>query len=342
MEPGLSADLLPLLVVPCQVRAFWGALRWAFFRERRERRMAGFCASRVSAIRVLRHHQRDARGWRPRLPTPPRSLLAPFAYGYRRIQPSSPTRSGVPSASPLSWNHGPWFARGRVGSSRGVLTRARAGATATDPAPPPIMGDPPSDLADGDASTMLFTVEGMRCGGCSAAVAKVLNASPGVTRAAVNLVTETAAVEFSDPAVMDDALAAVAAKGFTMSPRPVGRAAEEAAIQANARREEEMERTKWDLYKAWGLTGLCLITHTTHHLHHFGLHEYAHGELLTALGQPWVGGAIAALALAGPGREIMREGFKALTNGAPNMNSLVGVGASAAFGLSIAGALAPP
>ena len=127
-----------------------------------------------------------------------------------------------------------------------------------------------------------------------------------------------------------------------MSPRPVGRAAEEAAIQANARREEEMERTKWDLYKAWGLTGLCLITHTTHHLHHFGLHEYAHGELLTALGQPWVGGAIAALALAGPGREIMREGFKALTNGAPNMNSLVGVGASAAFGLSIAGALAPP
>ena len=318
-------------------------MRWAFFRERRERRMAGFCASRVSAIRCFGTTNATVRAGGVRAFRPLRAAFSRHsAYGYRRIQPSSPTRSGVPSASPLSWNHGPWFARGRVGSSRGVLTRARAGATATDPAPPPIMGDPPSDSADGDASTMLFTVEGMRCGGCSAAVAKVLNASPGVTRAAVNLVTETAAVEFSDPAVMDDALAAVAAKGFTMSPRPVGRAAEEAAIQANARREEEMERTKWDLYKAWGLTGLCLITHTTHHLHHFGLHEYAHGELLTALGQPWVGGAIAALALAGPGREIMREGFKALTNGAPNMNSLVGVGASAAFGLSIAGALAPP
>ena len=135
---------------------------------------------------------------------------------------------------------------------------------------------------------------------------------------------------------------AVGDKGFTMSPRPVGRAAEEAAIKAEARRAEEMERTKWDLYKAWGLTGLCLVTHTTHHLHHFGLHEYAHGELLTALGQPWVGGAIAVLALAGPGAGIMREGFKALANGAPNMNSLVGVGASAAFALSIAGALAPP
>ena len=116
---------------------------------------------------------------------------------------------------------------------------------------------------------------------------------------------------------------AVGDKGFTISPRPVGRAAEEAAIKAEARRAEEMERTKWDLYKAWGLTGLCLVTHTTHHLHHFGLHEYAHGELLTALGQPWVGGAIAVLALAGPGAGIMREGFKALANGAPNMNSLV-------------------
>ena len=101
-------------------------------------------------------------------------------------------------------------------------------------------------------------------------------------------------------------------------------------------------RDRWDLYKAWGLTGLCLATHTTHHLHHLGLHEYAHGSVLTALGEPWVGGAIAVLALAGPGAGILREGFRALANGAPNMNSLVGVGACAAFGLSIAAAFAPP
>ena len=127
-----------------------------------------------------------------------------------------------------------------------------------------------------------------------------------------------------------------------MSPRPVGRAAEEAAIEANARREEELDKAQWDLYKALGLTGLCLVTHTTHHLHHFGLHEYAHGSLLTALGSPWVGGSIAALALLGPGRNIIREGFKALANGAPNMNSLVGVGATAAFTLSVVAALTPP
>eukprot|EP00566_Odontella_aurita_P021466 CAMPEP_0113552534 /NCGR_PEP_ID=MMETSP0015_2-20120614/15119_1 /TAXON_ID=2838 /ORGANISM="Odontella" /LENGTH=221 /DNA_ID=CAMNT_0000453519 /DNA_START=157 /DNA_END=819 /DNA_ORIENTATION=- /assembly_acc=CAM_ASM_000160 len=46
-------------------------------------------------------------------------------------------------------------------------------------------------------TTMIFAVEGMRCGGCAAAVRKaLLGSSPGVKRAAVNLVTETAAVEF--------------------------------------------------------------------------------------------------------------------------------------------------
>ena len=124
-----------------------------------------------------------------------------------------------------------------------------------------------------------------------------------------------------------------------LSPRPVGRAAEEAAIRQRLDARKRWSVRSGTCTRHGGLTGLCLVTHTTHHLHHFGL-QAAHGELLTALGQPWVGGAIAVLALAGPGAGIMREGFKALANGAPNMNSLVGVGASAAFALSIAGA--PP
>ena len=235
----------------------------------------------------------------------------------------------------------------RLSSSRFASTSAR-GASATDEAPTigDLVASPPAVPGTESPETMLFLVEGMRCGGCSAAVSKVLNADPGVTRAAVNLVTETAAVELAPGS---DALETIAraksateAKGFRLSARPVGRAAEEAAAAANARKEEELEKTQWDLCKALSLTALCLVTHTTHHLHHFGLHEYAHGSVLTALGQPWVGGAIAALALFGPGRNIMKEGFKALANGAPNMNSLVGVGATAAFTLSVVAACAPP
>ena len=37
---------------------------------------------------------------------------------------------------------------------------------------------------------------GMKCGGCSAAVKRMLAARPDVESAAVNLITETAAVRF--------------------------------------------------------------------------------------------------------------------------------------------------
>jgi len=150
--------------------------------------------------------------------------------------------------------------------------------------------------ADEDGRTVLFTVEGMRCGGCSAAVQKTLDAREDVEQAAVNLVTETAAVRFKAgvdgsgsgavEGMIASAVEEIGKKGFTMKRRQLGRAAEEAAREASARRDEEMEKTKWDLYKAWGLTVACLGTHLTHHLHALGLHEYAHTELLNTLAQP--------------------------------------------------------
>ena len=106
------------------------------------------------------------------------------------------------------------------------------------------------------------------------------------------------------------------------------------------KREEEMEKTKWDLYKAWGLTVACLGTHLTHHFYALGLHEYAHTEVFERVRRsPWIEAALPAAALLGPGRKILSEGAKAFANGAPNMNSLVGVGSLAAFGLSTAGGI---
>ncbi len=45
--------------------------------------------------------------------------------------------------------------------------------------------------------------------------------------------------------------------------------------------------------------------------------------------------------LAGPGREIMAGGWGALRRGAPDMNSLVAMGACAAYGVSCVAAAAP-
>lgn len=44
-----------------------------------------------------------------------------------------------------------------------------------------------------------------------------------------------------------DARSAVASKGFALLPRPVGRAAQEAALKAEARRAEEAERAGREL-----------------------------------------------------------------------------------------------
>ena len=305
--------------------------------------MVGLCCARVPAMRSIHAGAAVARSGLARTVQRPSPVVV-VRPTRCAIQPLA-TRVAAPAASTPWWRRSTWDTHGRVVLSRYASRHTRAASSAaTDEAL--AVGDPSAPSSSQSPETMLFIVEGMRCGGCSAAVSKVLNADPGVARAAVNLVTETAALELA-PGVdafetLERAKAATEAKGFRMSPRPVGRAAEEAAIEANARREEELDKAQWDLYKALGLTGLCLVTHTTHHLHHFGLHEYAHGSLLTALGSPWVGGSIAALALLGPGRNIIREGFKALANGAPNMNSLVGVGATAAFTLSVVAALTPP
>ena len=321
-------------------------LQGALSRDQRTARKMTGCCYRVSTLRRLSTTSALVRSAGTRSRRAAQAIIPMISRRAESPRPAA-TRPGATGAMPtgmFGWRGKHWGRIGGAGTySRQLWSPPRAsGATLAEEG---VSSAVNRQEEENEGSTILFTVEGMRCGGCSAAVQKVLVATPGVSRAAVNLVTETAAVELAAGAsesTIAEFTKAVGDKGFTMSPRPVGRAAEVAAIKAEARRAEEMERTKWDLYKAWGLTGLCLVTHTTHHLHHFGLHEYAHGELLTALGQPWVGGAIAVLALAGPGAGIMREGFKALSNGAPNMNSLVGVGASAAFALSIAGALAPP
>jgi cation transport ATPase len=46
-------------------------------------------------------------------------------------------------------------------------------------------------------------------------------------------------------------------------------------------------------------------------------------------------------ASAGPGRDILVQGFDALRHGRPDMNTLVGLGASASFGISCVAAALP-
>lgn len=71
--------------------------------------------------------------------------------------------------------------------------------------------------------TLILTVGGMTCGGCSASIERVLNALAGVSRAQADWAAATAEVEF-DPAQVsaEDLIAAVEDAGFDAQVRQNG------------------------------------------------------------------------------------------------------------------------
>ncbi|KXZ53854.1 hypothetical protein GPECTOR_6g772 [Gonium pectorale] len=188
----------------------------------------------------------------------------------------------------------------------------------------------------------------MKCGACSAAVKRMLCTRPEVVSAAVNLVTETAAVQIrGSPAKLGPVLADfVTSRGFASRVRTAGGTQGEeddplgvmAADEADRKRKAEAQRSLVDLAIAWALVAACCVHHAGHLLHAMGYHEMAHAPLLAALADPRVSGALGAFALLGPGHRLLVDGFKSLAAGNPNMNSLVGLGSTASFAVGLAGA----
>jgi len=165
-----------------------------------------------------------------------------------------------------------------------------------------------------------WQVAGMRCGGCAAALERRLAACAGVHSASVNFLLGQARVLV--PAAEAEALSqscqeAIAAAGFTVVP-PVAS-------------EPVPSDDRPALAIALGLVGLALVGH----LGMMGLPE------VPVLRNLWVHGAIATVALAGPGRAIWLEGWRAVWRGAPTMDSLVGLGMVSAYGASLTALLVP-
>eukprot|EP00775_Hariotina_reticulata_P002843 gene2843-3136_t len=163
----------------------------------------------------------------------------------------------------------------------------------------------------------------MKCGGCSAAVKNILLKQPGVQTAAVNLLTETAAVT-----------------GF---PSKI-RAPEQSELDSDAaelKRAEEARASLINLAVAWGLVVLCCSHHFGHLLHAMGYHQFAHTQFMQLMSTPAVSGALGAFALLGPGRGLLVDGIKSLLAGNPNMNSLVAIGSSTSFSVGAVAALLP-
>ncbi|MEB3267260.1 MAG: cation-translocating P-type ATPase, partial [Leptolyngbya sp.] len=174
--------------------------------------------------------------------------------------------------------------------------------------------------------SLVLDVGGMKCAGCVRAVETQLTAVAGVTAATVNLVTEVAVVEIAvDRAPEADALATtladrLTAAGFPSQPR--AQAGHGVGLTDWVERKRQENR---DQLRQLAIAGVLLALSTLGHLKHLG------GIHLPVLSDLWFHGLLATVALAGPGRPILIDGWQGLRHGAPTMNTLVGLGTVSAY-----------
>ncbi len=93
------------------------------------------------------------------------------------------------------------------------------------------------------ATTVRFHLDGMTCGSCVARAERVLAALPGVTRAAVNLGTQSATVEFAAPATREVMAVALGKAGYPVAREHVTLAVEGMTCAACTGRVERVLRS---------------------------------------------------------------------------------------------------
>ncbi|MEM6693781.1 MAG: heavy metal translocating P-type ATPase [Pseudomonadota bacterium] len=181
------------------------------------------------------------------------------------------------------------------------------------------------------SETVTLRLEAMHCAACASRVTRALEAEPGVIEAQVNLAQEVARIRYLPSVTEPSRLAeAVTNAGYPATIRGEERAAAPA---------ENKDHTARAALIAILLTLPVFLVEMGGHLY-----PPFHHWIARTIGQQtsWlIQAGLTALVLAWPGRTFFRAGIPALRRGAPDMNSLVAMGASAAFLYSLVATLAP-
>ncbi len=160
--------------------------------------------------------------------------------------------------------------------------------------------------------SVTLDIKGMTCASCVARLEKVLNRVPGVTEASVNLATEKARISAADVPVAT-LIAAVQRAGFDAAP-----------VHAGPTQSVSTVLPDWWPVAVASLLSLPLIV----------------PMLGLAVGADWMLPHWLQWLLATPiqfwlGARFYRAGWSALKSGSGNMDLLVAIGTSAAYGLSV-------
>ena len=172
--------------------------------------------------------------------------------------------------------------------------------------------------------TQTFLVKGMSCASCVGRVESALMQLDGVISASVNIASESAQVSIFKGSVTNSQItAAIESAGYHAS------AHSSEMTSVSDRRFEEARFLKRQVLLALVLT-LPVVILAMGSGHISFLQELASTDSGRRIS--WtIQLALTSLLLILPGRSLMTSGFKALSRLAPDMNSLVAIGVSAAF-----------
>ncbi|MFM0098477.1 heavy metal translocating P-type ATPase [Paraburkholderia nemoris] len=191
----------------------------------------------------------------------------------------------------------------------------------------------PSALPDVAAAQTSHATElaigGMTCASCAMRVEKALAKVPGVAGVSVNLATETATVNLSDVtsdanAASDALIAAVKKAGYEATLIAPASVAGNSALASSADSKRNQTRRELAAVLASAVLTLPLVLPMVGEW--FGLH---------AMLSPWLQFALASIVQFVFGARFYRAAYRAVRAGAGNMDLLVALGTSAAYGISV-------
>jgi P-type Cu+ transporter len=193
---------------------------------------------------------------------------------------------------------------------------------------------PPSAAgAAGEAQTLRLGIKGMTCASCVRRVERALSAVPGVEEASVNLATEEASVAAHVPLPFEVLRAAVEKAGYEV--RLPGDDALEASDALEAERRAEYAELKTRTIFALGVSAVIIVAMVLH----ANIDWLHHNVPMTTLN-------VALFALASPvqfwaGWRFYQGAWRIGRHGASDMNTLIALGTTAAFGYSVVATFAP-
>jgi Cu+-exporting ATPase len=179
-------------------------------------------------------------------------------------------------------------------------------------------------------------ITGMTCAACAGTVERSLKKVPGVNAVSVNLATDRAEVAFTPgTARADDFVRAVERAGYGIlqldSSAP---AADAADAEQRAREDEQDQQRRMTLFGVVFTIPLVILSMTRHFMHDIPFLMDAFPWLMEEA-WPFIFGLLATPVYLVLGRQYLVGAYKAARNRTTNMDTLIAIGATAAYVWSV-------